>query len=124
MSSKSKRMRIIAVQFIGSIVFTIYSSLYLFYYFIGIFSVKTGNFGELIWSSGAAGTFFPLPIESGHLAVITTSQSIIDYLLYIFVISTGLVYLLPLLFGALTLFSIWRLFQIDWKTEEIGKERK
>ena len=115
MGSRITGVQIIVVQLILSGLLTIYSSIYLFYYFVGIFSVSIGDFGELIWSSGPAGTFFPLPIESGYQAVITSSQSIVDYFLYIFVISNGLVYLLPLIFGALTLFSIWRLFQFNRK---------
>ena len=115
MRSRPASGRRIAAQLIMSGLLMIYSSIYLFYYFVGIFSVSLGDFGELIWSSGPPGTFFPLPIESGYLAVITSSQSIVDYFLYIFVISNGLVYLLPLIFGALTLFSIWRLFQLNRK---------
>ena len=97
---------------VGSGLLTIYSLFYLFYYYVGIFCVHLGSFGELIWCSGGAGTFFPFPQESGHLMVITSKQSVIDYLLYITVISTNLVYVLPLIFGSITLFSAWALFQI------------
>ena len=121
MKSKSKRMQILVIQIVGSLLFTIYSSIYLFYYYVGIFSVQLGDFGEFLWSSGAAGTFFPLPIESGALMVITNSRSLLDYFLFVFVISTGLVYLLPPIFGAFALFSIWKLFQI-YREDEVHGE--
>lgn len=108
---KMKREQMAILWLIGSGLLAIYSSIYLFYYFVGIFHVSLGDFGELIWSSGGAGSFFPLPIEAGQLTVITTKQSLIDYLLYVFVISNGIIYLLPLIFGALSLFFICRLNQ-------------
>ena len=117
MRSRSKKKQKIVVQIILSGILAIYSSIYLFYYFVGTFNVSLGNFGKLIWSSTPAGIFFPLPIESGVLEAITISHSLLDYFLYIFVISTGLVYLFPLIYGTLTLFFIWRLFQIDRKDE-------
>ncbi len=117
MRSRSKKKQKVVVPIITSGLLTIYSQVYLFYYSVGTFNVRLGNFGELIWSSAPAGTFFPLPIESGVLEVITISRSLLDYVLYIFVISTGLVYLFPLIFGIFTLFFIWRLFQINRKDE-------
>ena len=120
MRSGSKKKQKIVVQIITSGLLAIYSSIYLFYYSLGTFNVRLGNFGELIWSSAPAGTFFPLPIESGVLEAITISHSLLDYFLYIFVVSTVLVYLFPLIFGALTLFFIWRFFQID-REDKISK---
>ncbi|MHA2108387.1 MAG: hypothetical protein ACXABU_05090 [Candidatus Hodarchaeales archaeon] len=91
---------------------TVYFTLYVFYYYLGIFCVTPGNFGELIWCSAPAGTFFPLPKESGGLTAITHRHSLIDYLLYVTLVSTNLIYFLPLILSGLTLFTAWTLFRL------------
>ena len=78
------------------IIISLFLSYYCFLLQVQIFCVQPGDFGILVWCSGPAGTYFPLPIESGYSAVITTSNSLIDYLLYVFIISTNLIYLLTL----------------------------
>jgi hypothetical protein len=107
---------------IGILIFcgalTIYFTLYMFYYYVGIFCVTPGDFGELVWCSTPAGTFFPLPKESGGLTAIAHSQSLIDYLFYITLVSTNLIYFLPLIFSGITLvsaFSLYRLYRSEQK---------
>ncbi len=112
MKSKRNKSLLWISLLIGSVILTIYFSLYLFYYYIGIYCVQTSEvFGELIWCSAPAGTFFPLPLESGHEMAITSKISTIDYLLYGLIIATNLVYVLPLLFGGIGLLSGWKLNQ-------------
>ena len=91
---------------------TFYSMNFLFYYYVGIFCVNPGQFGELIWCTAPAGTIFPLPLESGRLMALTSSYSIIDYLIYVLIIQTNLMYLLPLIFGTSTLYFGWKFIQI------------
>ncbi len=112
MSPKSRKKYLVLGIAIVDGLLTIYSLFFLFYYYVGIFCVNPGQFGELIWCTAPAGTIFPLPRESGRLMAITSSQSIIDYLIYVFIVQTNLMYLLPLVFGTSTLYFAGKLFQI------------
>ncbi len=91
-------------------ILSLFFSYYLFSYYIGIFCVNPGEFGELIWCSSGPGTFFPFPRESGHEAAFSYSYAMIDYLLYFLLISTNLVYLLPVFCGFMTLVIALKLF--------------
>ena len=108
----NKKIYLLGAILIGSGVLTIYSLVFLLYYYIGIFCVSPGSIGELVWCTAPAGTIFPLPRESGNLMAVTSKYSFIDYLLYIIVISTGFVYVLPLLFCGITLLSARRISQM------------
>ena len=118
-----KKFQLVCIL-IGSGFLTIYSLIFLFYYYIGIFCVNPGSIGELVWCTAPAGTIFPLPRESGNLMAITSKYSLIDYLLYIIVISTGFMYVLPLIFGGISLLSTWRIIQMYQNGKKITNNIK
>ncbi len=115
MNSKNRRKKLILGIITVNGILTVYSMIFLFYYYIGIFCVNPGQFGELIWCTTPAGTIFPLPRESGMLMALTSSHSIIDYLIYLLIIQTNLMYLLPLIFGSFTIYFVMKLFQMQRK---------
>ncbi|MHA1945547.1 MAG: hypothetical protein ACXAC6_11705 [Candidatus Hodarchaeales archaeon] len=115
MKSKSRKKKIVLGIIIVNGLLTFYSMTFLFYYYVGIFCVNPGQFGELIWCTAPAGTIFPLPRESGRLMALTSSHSIIDYLIYLLIIQTNLMYLLPLIFGGLTFYFVMKLLQMQRK---------
>lgn len=112
MSSIIRQRRLYIVNTVVIGLLAIYFSVYWMYYELGIFCVNSGEFGVLIWCSGPPGSFFPLPVKSGALAVISPKQSNIDYLLHFALIRSYLVYVLPLVFVLLTLFRLRNLIRI------------
>ncbi|MHA1228855.1 MAG: hypothetical protein ACTSPV_19190 [Candidatus Hodarchaeales archaeon] len=45
---------------------------------------------ELIWPSSGPGTFFPWPKPSGHFMAFSRSDNLVDFILFVFFIQTGL----------------------------------
>ena len=86
-------------------------------YEVGIFCVTPGDFGELTWGYSEPGTFFPIPREAGHEAALSYTNSPIDYLIYILLISTGIVYLLPLVSWIITLILSYYIILLHKKRE-------
>ena len=79
------------------ILLSLYLSVYLFIYDSNGYCVSHYRFGELGWCSSGPGTFFPFPLESGPFQVTSSSDSIIDYLIYVLILETNLIYILPIL---------------------------
>jgi hypothetical protein len=111
MVSKSSKKTIIILLLIIFGLLSLYFSYYLYLYYVQIFCVNLGVLGELVWCSGGPGAFFPFPRESGYEAVITRSYSLIDYLIYDLIISTSIVYILPIISWLVTLFLAWELMK-------------
>ena len=112
MISRISEKTLIVPLFIIFCLLSLYFSYYLYLYYVQIFCVNRGVLGELVWCSGGPGTFFPFPRESGYEAVITRSYSIIDYLIYDLIISTSIVYFLPVVSWLITLFLAWGLIRV------------
>ncbi|MFX0121901.1 MAG: hypothetical protein ACFE9A_21120, partial [Candidatus Hodarchaeota archaeon] len=71
--------------------------LYLTLYYVAFISlrsiIKASEFGVLIWSSSPPGCLFPWPSPSGPLAMISESTNLLDYILYIYFLNTGLLFI-------------------------------
>ena len=101
---------------------TLYFSLFLFYYYLGSICVHLGQFGELIWCTTPAGTFFPFPKESGHLMALSISHSIIDYLIYLIMVQTYLMYILPVVFSIGTIIFSKKLYNLSHNENNFLKQ--
>ena len=66
------------------------------------------NIGSgVTWTSGGPGMFFPIPMEAGILAIITTA-GIVDQIFYLVFMHNG-IWILWLVLGFLYIFSPYRL---------------
>lgn len=102
-----------------TIVFSLYLSYYLFLYEVGIFCATSGDWGELIWCSSEAGTFFPLPRESGHEAALSYANSLIDYIIYNLLIQTSLIYFLFICSWLITIVFCYYTFSVYKNNQKV-----
>jgi len=63
--------------------------------------------GGLMWTSGGAGRFFPIPLGPGEMTIVT-SASIIDQVFYLVFMHSG-IWVLWIILGLLYIFSPYRL---------------
>ena len=103
------------------LVFNLYLTLYCVA-FINLSSIiEASEFGVLIWCSSPPGCLFPWPSPSGPEGMITESTNLLDYILYIYFLNTGLLFII---LGCLWLINIVILYkwfiQKKWLTELIN----
>lgn len=109
-----KEHRTLILIFLISIILSLYLSIYLFIYDSNTYCVSSHKVGELGWCSYGSGTFFPFPRNSGPLPATSRSYSMIDYLIYILLLETYIIYLLPIVSWIFTVILLYFII-LDYK---------
>jgi hypothetical protein len=72
--------------------------------------IGISDFGVLIWGSSSPGHLFPWPSPSGPEPALTESTDLPDYILYVYFLKTGLLFVLIGFFWMLNVLIFYKWF--------------
>jgi len=80
------------------------------FYIFSAYTVSYCSVGEweLIWPTSEPGTFFPWPAPSGHEGAFSRSDNLVDFILFVFFIQTGLLLILTVLLWDVTAIILYK----------------